>query len=259
MNLTHKTLLITGASGGIGEWLVQYALAAGAKVIATARNVETLRPLQSDVCMLVAADLTDTESRKEVIDCAVEHSVDIVINNAGANQLSLLDCCDAQTVESLLSINLIAPILLTQELLPFLKTRPQACIVNVGSILGSIGMPGQTLYCTSKFGLRGFSQSLRRELADTKVAVIYFAPRATATTMNSDRVTEMNSRLKNAVDDPSDVAKKLIQILQRNRAYDHYLGWSERVFVRLNTIFPKIVDRALFKQLNVIKFYAKES
>ncbi len=259
MDLSHKTVLITGASGGIGELVVQRCLNAGATVIAASRTVKNLESVTSERCMPVAVDLTDKESRKKLVNYARDHNVDVLINNAGTNHLSLLDGMRDEVIDDLIGINLTVPILLIQELLPFLKTRPVASIINVGSILGSIGAAGQTLYCASKFGLRGFTQALRRELADTDINVIYFAPRATATKMNSDRVTAMNSHLNNTVDDPAVVAEMLVKTIQNNRAYDHYLGWPEKLFVRMNNVFPKLVDRALFKQLNIVKFYAKES
>ena len=96
--------------------------------------------------------------------------------------------------------------LLCQGLLPLLRNRPEAAIVNIGSTFGSIGHPGFATYCASKFGLRGFTETLRRELADTEVQVYYVAPRATRTDMNSAAVVQLNEELGNAMD-PPDVVK----------------------------------------------------
>ena len=155
----------------------------------------------------------------------------------------------------MLSTNLQAPIQVCQTLLPLLENQPEAVIVNVGSILGSIGYAGSSIYCASKFGLRGFTESLRRELSDTKVRVIYLAPRATNTALNTDAINQMNRELGNAVDEPGYVAQELVGILRSGKSASRYLGWPESFFVKLNSLFPQLVDKALSKQLVTIKRY----
>ena len=146
--------------------------------------------------------------------------------------------------------------LLVQALLPLLHREPQAAVVNIGSTFGSIGHPGFSAYCASKFGLRGFSEALARELADTGIVVSYLAPRATQTDLNSAAVVDFNHAAGNAVDPPAVVAAAVLDMLRTGQTR-RWLGWPERFFAWLNQAFPSLVDRALRSQLGLIKSHAK--
>jgi short-subunit dehydrogenase len=151
--------------------------------------------------------------------------------------------------------NMLSPMLLCQSLVPLLKQREQAAIVNIGSIFGSIGHPGFTAYCATKFGLRGFTEALQRELADSSVRVSYLAPRATRTDLNSEAVTALNEALGNATDTPEHVAAELMRVLGQKRR-QRYMGWPESLFVRLNGLFPGLVHNALTRKLHIIRQHA---
>jgi len=140
--------------------------------------------------------------------------------------------------------------------MPLLERREQAAIVNMGSTFGSIGFPGFSAYSASKFGLRGYTETLRRELADSAIRVMYLAPRAVKTPINSTAVVEMNKALGNAMDEPEVVAKALIALLQKDKNCA-YLGWPEKVFVRVNSLFPRLVDYALRGKLAIIRDYVQ--
>jgi short-subunit dehydrogenase len=137
---------------------------------------------------------------------------------------------------------------------------PQATIITIGSTFGQLGYPGQVTYCATKFALRGFSEALRRELADTRVRVMYIAPRATRTAMNSPQTDALNAALGNVVDSPSAVALAIIKAVERQRE-ELQIGRPERFFTRLNTLWPGAVDRALLRQLPIIRRFVatKES
>ena len=107
--------------------------------------------------------------------------------------------------------------LLVHELLPHLKAQPQAHLLNMGSVFGNIGYPGYAAYSASKFAMRGFTEALRRELADTRVRVHYLAPRATRTPINSPAVQRMNAELKVAMDPPEAVARAARTVLGERR------------------------------------------
>jgi short-subunit dehydrogenase len=125
----------------------------------------------------------------------------------------------------------------------------------VGSAFGSIGHPGFTGYCATKFGLRGFTEALQRELADSGIQVKYFAPRATETTINSSDVVQLNQQLGNSMDSPKWVAEQLMKQLKSNELR-RFLGWPERIFVRLNGVFPALVDMGLKSKLTLIELMA---
>lgn len=176
----------------------------------------------------------------------------MLINAAGINHFALLEHLPASDIDALLNINLHAPIQLTSLMLPVLQQADSAMVVNVGSTYGALGYPGYATYCASKFALRGFSEALRRELADTRIGVLYVAPRATRTTMNSPAAQALNAALNAQEDDPQTVANAVMHAIVGDRR-ELYLGWSERFFVRLNAWLPHLVDRGLRKHLPLIR------
>ena len=257
MQLKDKKILLTGAAGGMGELIARELAAAGARLVLTDRDEPRLQQLvQSlgDGHAAISADLCSASGLTTLIDrCVAAGDIDILINAAGLSDYVLLEDQPGAKIDLTIQLNLTTPIRLCQGLLPMLHRRPEAAIVNIGSTFGSIGHPGFTTYCASKFGLRGFSEALRRELADTNIQLFYVAPRATRTSMNSAAVVELNRELGNAMDDPEVVVAQLLLLLTRKRGGDYFLGWPEKLFVRLNGLLPKLVDAALGKQLATIK------
>lgn len=128
--------------------------------------------------------------------------------------------------------------------------------MNVGSILGYLGYPGCAAYSASKFALRGFTEALRRELADGPVRVAYFAPRATRTALNSDALCALNTELGVAMDPPDAVAAALVRLV-RQPARERLLGMPEKLFARLNQLLPGLVDGSLRRQLPLIRRHAR--
>ena len=261
MHWSDRRVLITGASGGIGGALVEALAERGARLLLVGRDETALRRLAERVtvpCDWLAADLCDAADRRRIVAAADQADIDTLINAAGVNHFGLFAHQPPQSVETLIALNVTATLLLTQALLPLLHAADEAWIVNLGSTFGAIGYPGYASYCASKAALRGFSQALRRELADTAIHVHYVAPRATRTTMNDPAVDAMNAELGNAVDAPEGVARAVLESVERG-ATDRHLGWPERLFVRVNALLPGVVDRALRRQLATIQRFAGRS
>jgi len=256
MRLSDARVVLTGASGGIGLAIATALCASGAQVLAVARHrapLEGLLERYPEQLCWVGADLTFLADRRKVLAAAEAiGGINLLINAAGINHFAMLEQLEDSDINGMLALNITAPICLTKLLLPLLKQAPSAMVVNVGSTYGSIGYPGYATYCASKFALRGFSEALRRELADTRVGVLYVAPRATRTAMNSPAAQALNDALKSNVDDPHTVASAVIQAIANQRR-DLYLGWPERFFVRLNSLLPNLVDRGLRKQLPLVR------
>ncbi len=256
MRLSDCRVVLTGASGGIGRALAEQLCAEGAQVIAVTRQPQALEPLlrlYPQRIHPVEADLRDAAGRHAVLDAARRlGGVNLLLNAAGVNRFALFEQVDDEQIDDLLAVNLVATLQLTRALLPTLRNQPHALIVNVGSTYGSIGYPGYAVYCASKFALRGFSEALRRELADTAVDVLYVAPRATRTGMNSSAAMALNEALNSRVDEPQRVAWQVTRAIERNLA-ELYLGWPEKLLVRLNGLLPGLVDRAIRKQLPIIR------
>jgi len=259
MELANCKVLLTGASGGIGQALVEQLCAAGAEVLAVARDSGPLAALMARFpgrVRHVAEDLADAAGLDAVAAAAQAWGgVDCVIQAAGVNRFGLLEQQDDAALAQQLTVNLLVPMQLTRRLLPLLRQPRRALLMFVGSTFGTIGFPGFSAYSASKFGLRGFAEALRRELADSGIRVLYLAPRATQTAMNADAVVAMNAALGVAMDAPQQVAAQIVQAL-RDEAPERALGWPEQLFVRLNRLLPRVVDRALRKQLPTVKRFA---
>lgn len=260
MHLNECRAVITGASGGIGQALVEVLAEGGARMLLVGRRAASLQALASRYpgqVEWVEADIRQRSGRDAVQQAARQLAgVNTLINAAGVSQFSLLEQQDEESIAELIQLNVTATLQLTHRLLPLLRQQGRGLVVNIGSIFGSIGYPGFAAYSASKFALRGFSEALRRELADTQLKVLYLAPRATRTAMNSERVVAMNSELKVAMDDPLLVAKAVRSAIEQERE-EQYFGWPEKLFVRLNGLLPRMVDQALRKQLPVIQRFAR--
>jgi short-subunit dehydrogenase len=261
MNLGDSRILITGAAGGIGACVARRLAAARAKLLLTDVNAqgleklaESLRLAGADV-VTVVADVTKDAGRSALTARARAVGVDVLINVAGVNPFGLLAEQSPSDIERTLSINACAPMLLCQALIPVLAARASAHIVNVGSTFGAIGFPGFSVYAASKFAIRGFTEALRRELADTSIRVHYVAPRATRTALSTDRVRALNDELKIAMDTPETVARAIERTLLRGRR-ETYLGLTERISVVVNALLPRLVDNTVRRQLPVIRRHA---
>lgn len=263
MKLSGARALLTGATGGLGTAIARRLTGAGCAVLLADRHAGSLEALAGELrakggrASYQAGDLGHRADRMRLAALAGEWlgGVNVLVNNAGVNDFALLDDQDEARIELLLRINLLAPVLLTRALMPHFASLPEAHVVNIGSTFGSIGYPGYAPYSASKFGLRGFTEAMRRESADGPVRFHYVAPRATRTALNSPAACSLNDALGVAMDPPEVGARAVLRVLEHGGAEAH-LGWPEQLFVRVNAVLPRIVDAALNKQLDVIKHYA---
>lgn len=259
MQLNQARVLLTGATGGLGNALARQLVRSGAQLLLTGRDAQKLLALQNELgakASSVAADLNSDQGMAKLLDAAQEQGINVLINNAGVSSFGMFDKADWNTWEQVVNTNLLAPMRLTQVLLSQLKSQPQAAIVNVGSTFGSIPFAGFAAYSSAKAGLRGFSQSLRRELADTTVSVIHVAPRAISTPLNSPAVNALNHALGNASDSPERVATSILEALAGNTSERH-IGFPERLFAWLNGVAPTVIDQGLRGKLATIKQHAQ--
>jgi short-subunit dehydrogenase len=258
MQLNNARILLTGATGGLGQALAHQLAQAGANLLLAGRDAGRLATLNAALGTghaNVRADLTRPEGIAAAAGAARSFGVNVLVNNAGVGGFGIYDQQDWSTVEQLLATNLVAPMHLTQAMLPALKSQPQAAIVNIGSTFGSLPFPGFTAYSAAKAGLRGFSQALRRELADTQVAVVHLAPRAIDTPLNSAEVNALNLALKNQSDSAEEAARHVVSALRRGDGERHF-GFPERLFAWINGVAPGLIDRGLAGKLAVIKQHA---
>lgn len=255
MKFENMRVLLTGASGGIGRQLAHDLARRGASLLLVGRDQDRLATIAREIegqgtrVRYVAADLATPEGLDSVESAArstLGCGINVLVNNAGVNDFGQFHTQKPERVAQAIQTNLLAPMLLTQRLWPLLLSQPESCLVNVGSILGSIGLPGQAAYSASKFGLHGFTEALRREVSGTSVRVLYVAPRATDTAMNDAGLRAFNEQTGTRVDSPATVSRRIIAALQRHKS-ECFIGWPERLFVKLNALLPGMVDRAMRK------------
>lgn len=258
MQLKGARVVLTGATGGLGEALAGQLAARGAFLLLTGRNRDRLQALAAELGAghrWVQADLGTTAGVAAVVAAAEAGGANVLVNNAGIGGFGLLQAQSAASVEQIIATNLAAPIQLTRALLPTLLAQPESSIVNIGSAFGSIPFAGFAAYSAAKAGLDSFSQALRRELADTSVHVLHVSPRAIDTPLNTAAVVELNRCLGNASDPARRVAAEVVRLLEKD-ARHAVLGWPERFFARLNAFLPALVDLGLRGKLAIIKGHA---
>jgi len=231
MSLNGKKVFITGGSGGIGRPLVNLLQQAGAEVSGFDRSREG--------------------SLTENLDCVcaglLQETPDILINMAGINSFAY---CEEQPYEDLIDLNLLAPMRLTQSVLPGMKSRGQGQIVTIGSMAALIPLPHLTGYVATKAGLKGFSDALRRELSGTAIVVTHIVPRAVKTEMNTGKLAEVNQRTDTHHDDPETIAMAIFSAIIKVKK-EVRIGWPERLFAFLQANIPTMVDRGLQKNRRI--------
>jgi short-subunit dehydrogenase len=264
-----KTCLVTGASGGIGGAIAKILCENGYKVFIQGRNREKLAQLQLTMlgnCEILMGDLNKSEDRAQILDLAFANQpIDVLVNAAGLSSFVAFEASKPELINDLMQTNLITPMLFTQGFLAksalsneHHSDQGPINVIQVGSAFGYIGYPGFSSYCASKFGLRGFTETLAREYADTNIRFGYFAPRATNTNINPASVDDMNTALGNAVDSVDSVAKAFM-IFLNSKKREQVVGWPEKLFARINGCIPKLVDNAIQSKLLIIKRYLKQS
>ena len=266
MKLDNKNILITGAAGGIGSALSQQLNTAGANLALHGLTreelqalLESLKPRQNRIETIVM-DLMSDNAGPQLVSQASEilGGLDMVINLAGIQTFKALDDLSAGQIDVQVALNLTVPIHINQAAARIFMQQKSGTIVNIGSTFGTIGFAQFSVYSASKFGLRGFTEALRREMQGSGVDVLYIAPRATQTALNSSAMYEMAEKTKMNIDSPSDVAAQIVRAIEKQKK-NTYIGFPEKFFCKVNALFPSLVDKALASQNKIASGYAKSS
>lgn len=182
--MKDKVAVITGASRGIGRRIALALAAAGAKVVASARNGAELDKLVAEIgenggqAIAVVGDVAVTADADRLIDAAVAAygRVDILVNNAGITRDGLLLRMKDEDWDAVLNVNLRGAFLCTRAAAKVMSKQRYGRIINISSVVGEMGNPGQANYCASKAGLLGLTKSVARELARRNVTVNAVTP-----------------------------------------------------------------------------------
>lgn len=234
--LRERVVVITGAAGGIGGALA-FAFARRGSVLALVdldrgrldalRDV--LRPLGARASIHVA-DVGRRDALERVRDeVLAEHGrVDVLVNNAGVTIYAALDQTEPHELERIVAVNFMAVVLGCQVFLPVLRAQASGHVVNVSSMAGFAGFPFQTLYCATKYAVRGLSEALRAELAGTGVRVTCVMPGTTATGIISSAASrdvaltsKMGGLLQRFGGSPDKLARRIVRGVRWNRFAVH--------------------------------------
>ena len=258
-NLTGKVIWITGASSGIGEALA-YALARhGTKLILSARRKEELARVKGDCkaeaqanIRILPLDLEKSDTLKLSVEAAIQlfGRIDILINNGGISQRSLVSETSLSVDRRLMETNYFGAIALTKYLLPHFISKKGGHFVNVSSVTGKFGTPYRSGYAASKHALHGFFDALRAEHYKDNIRVTMICPGFIRTPITLSAVTGDGSPL-NQMDEgqykgkPVDwCARKIISAIAKNKQ-EVYIGGREVMAVYLKRFFPRLFSRVI--------------
>lgn len=216
--LRGKIVLVTGASGGIGQAAARAFAKAGCRVALAARRGELLEQLANSLradgaeTLVIHCDVRDRRQSLEAVESVIRRwgRLDVLVNNAGISQLDLFERQDLDVIEDLIATNLLGTIYITHGALSHMRRQGEGHIVNVSSIAGVTGLPWMAAYSSSKFGVVGFTESLRRELYNSGITLTAFCPGTVDTAMAA--VPLSDPKLRKTIDPktPEEVAEKIL-------------------------------------------------
>ena len=208
-----KTVLLTGANKGIGLEVVNKLLAKGFYVIALSKSVDNLEQITHPNLKIYMVDLLNITELLRIVDEIKNENIciDILINNAGVGLFKKIDDYTIEEWNEVMHINLTVPFILIKKVLPEMKKRKYGRIINIGSDADSIPFPEAGVYCASKYGLRGMTESMRLDLKKTNINI---------TTISPGRVdTYFNGKYPGCRPDAlqvSDIANQILFVLEQD-------------------------------------------
>lgn len=215
MQISGSTVLLTGATGGIGRAIARVLASRGANLIVTGRRRDVLDPLVTEHGgRALAVDLANREDVERLVREAGE--VDILVANAALPASGALESFTVEEIDRALDVNMRAPMVLAHGLAPAMVAKGRGHLLFTSSLLGKSSMPGTAVYSATKFGLRGFASALRADLRETGVGVSVVFP---GIIREAGMFAEANVELPTGVgtSSPEDVARAVATAIERNR------------------------------------------
>lgn len=262
MRANNKVILVTGAGSGIGRELALLCLSKGARVAGVDINPDSLQQTsalagrRSPDFQPVVANVTDRAAVEKLPEqvCAGLGPVDAIINNAGIIQPFVrVKDLDYATIERVLNVNLLGALYVIKAFLPQLLIRPEGHIVSVSSMGGFVPVPGQTMYCAAKAGVKLMSEGLASELIGTNVRVTVVFPGAIATNISGNSGvgapplhTSQSRGMKPMA--ASKAAESIISAMERN-AREVFVGRDSAFMNVLYRLNPRFASRSIANKM----------
>jgi uncharacterized protein len=252
--LKNKVVLITGASSGFGEDAALMFAAEGCKVVLAARRIDRLQTLAAKIqetggeAIAIPVDIVDTLEVDNLVKTTIDlyGQIDILFNNAGIGRVDWFENHSLmRDINTLVQVNLIALMQVTRQVLPYMLARGEGHIINMVSVAGLMASPLITTYSASKFGVRGFTDALRREVAPLgiKVSGIYPGPASTEFGQHvgkNNAYHSVNSVFKFHMTSKY-VARRVLAVAIRPRR-SLIIPWWFRIIAIIDTLFPILMD-----------------
>ena len=260
MTFKNKIIWITGASSGIGEALSYELSKQGAQLILSSRNEEALKKVQYNCSdpentKILPLDLADYSSFEQKVATAIAFfgGIDILVNNGGISQRSLVKNTTIAVDEQIMKINYLGTVALTKAVLPHFINNKKGHFVVTTSIVGKIGTPLRSSYAASKHALHGFFDSLRAEHFKDNIKVSLICPGFVATQVSINALTGDGSK-QNTMDkatengmSPTLFAQQMAKAIRKEKQ-ESYIGGSKEVFaVYAKRFFPSLLSKLIQK------------
>ncbi|HDZ15316.1 hypothetical protein LCGC14_1225920 [marine sediment metagenome] len=255
-----KIVWITGASSGIGEALAYALNKQGCKLILSSRKKDALEKVQKQCAQpenvsIVPLDVSefDTLSDKAVIALAAFGSIDVLINNAGISQRSLIIETKMEVYKRIMDVDFFGAVALSKAILPHFVKQQKGHFVTISSLMGKFSSPKRSGYCAAKHALHGFFDALRMEHQDDNIGVTMVCPGFVQTNVAKNSLqgdgspkNEQSDSIANGI--PVEVAaEKIIRAVERNKL-EVYMGQKEVVGVYLKRFFPRLLHQIVSKR-----------
>jgi short-subunit dehydrogenase len=241
VNLAGRTVLLTGATGGLGHAIARRLNREGARLVLTGRRAEVLAPLAAETgARSVAVDLTDAAAVERL---AADHAdVDVLVANAGLPGSGHILSFSVEEIDRALAVNLRAPMVLARLIGERMVERGSGHIVLVSSLSGKAATPRTSVYSATKFGLRGFAIALRQDLRPAGVGVSAVFP---GFVRDAGMYAESGAKLPPGVGTsaPEDVAEAVVRAVERNRGEVDVAPVPMRLGAMIAGVAPEIAGR----------------
>lgn len=259
-HVKNKKVIITGASGGIGERLAWQIAKNGGIPIMLARSIDKLEAIQRQIsetfgiqASMYQVDLLDETKRNAVFEqIFVEHScVHGLINNAGSGLFEYVEEMNWEEAKKMFEVNVFALIQGTQLVLTHFLSEGEGHIVNIASQAGKMATPKSSIYASTKHAVLGFTNALRMEVSDRNIAVtaVNLGPVRTNFFVDADPTGSYQVKVASFMLDPNRVAEKVVKHLFKKKREINMPGWME-FGSKLYTLFPAAMEFILKGQFN---------